>query len=232
MTHSFESILQNTETDIMPKFGLIHKPSTLWLVPAVASLEEDESSAAQSRADSPQLGVPSGVNKHNGRSSGGDAASTGRRSTASRQPSSAAQSHREAHQSGAGDASGVPAAPKSLAAKPLLVPVKGGEEGEVVELRAQIQLYATNEQLYHPLCSPVLQGSLGGLPPLYILCGDSEVLRDEVIYLAHRAAEPARYPLSEQLLAGNARARENAERFNHVPTKVHLQVYDEQCHGG
>jgi len=95
----------------------------------------------------------------------------------------------------------------------------------------QIQLYAANSQLTHPLCSPVLHGSLGGLPPLYILCGDGEVLRDEILYLAHRAAHPEKYPLNDRLLAASKRTRDDAEAFNHKPTKVHLQVFDDQCHG-
>lgn len=52
---------------------------------------------------------------------------------------------------------------------------------ETVVLDTQIQLYCTNGQLCHPWISPVL-GYLGGLPPLYILAGDDEVLRDEIIY--------------------------------------------------
>jgi len=62
--------------------------------------------------------------------------------------------------------------------QPLYVPSKAGK---MVALTSQIQFYATNAQLLHPLCSPALAGSLGGLPPLYILCGDDEVLRDEIL---------------------------------------------------
>lgn len=77
-------------------------------------------------------------------------------------------------------------------------------DGEEVEVRDQIQLYATNEQvcptlpfllvtdfnihvvskLAYPYVSPIWQPSLGGLCPLYILAGDSEVLRDEIIYVS------------------------------------------------
>ncbi|KZT72544.1 alpha/beta-hydrolase [Daedalea quercina L-15889] len=98
-----------------------------------------------------------------------------------------------------------------------------------LELRSQIQLYATNEQLTHPLVSPVLQGSLGNLCPLYIICGDGEVLRDEIIYLAHKAAHPDEYPARGGILREGRRQKENAERFK-TPTKVHLQVYDGMCH--
>ncbi|KAH9844100.1 alpha/beta-hydrolase [Rhodofomes roseus] len=98
-----------------------------------------------------------------------------------------------------------------------------------LELRSQIQLYATNEQLTHPLVSPVLQGSLGNLCPLYIICGDGEVLRDEIIYMAHKAAHPEEYPARDGVLGEGRRQKENAERFK-TPTKVHLQVYDGMCH--
>ncbi|EPQ59012.1 alpha/beta-hydrolase [Gloeophyllum trabeum ATCC 11539] len=98
-----------------------------------------------------------------------------------------------------------------------------------LELRAQIQIYATNEQLTHPLVSPILQGSLGNLCPLYILVGDGEVLRDEGVYLAHRAAHPDEYPVRHGVLKAGRRQKENAEKYR-TPTKVHLQVYDGMCH--
>lgn len=53
--------------------------------------------------------------------------------------------------------------------------------GKRLAIDNQIQLYATNAQLCHPYVSPIL-GYLGGLPPLYILAGDKEVLRDEILY--------------------------------------------------
>ncbi|OSC99002.1 alpha/beta-hydrolase [Trametes coccinea BRFM310] len=98
-----------------------------------------------------------------------------------------------------------------------------------LELRAQIQLYATTEQLSHPLVSPILQSSLGNLCPLYIIAGDGECLRDEIIYLAHKAAHPKDYPARQGVLREGRRQKENAEKFQ-VPTKVHLQVFDDMCH--
>ncbi|KAG2369624.1 Alpha/Beta hydrolase protein [Suillus spraguei] len=94
-----------------------------------------------------------------------------------------------------------------------------------LELRSQIQHYATTEQLSHPLVSPILQASLGNLCPLYILAGDGEVLRDEIIYMAHKAADPAKYPVREGVIRDGLRQRENVHKFS-TPTKVHLQVYD------
>ncbi|KAI9066431.1 alpha/beta-hydrolase [Trametes sanguinea] len=98
-----------------------------------------------------------------------------------------------------------------------------------LELRAQIQLYATTEQLSHPLVSPILQSSLGNLCPLYIIAGNGECLRDEIIYLAHKAAHPKDYPARQGVLREGRRQKENAEKFQ-VPTKVHLQVFDDMCH--
>ncbi|KAG1892278.1 alpha beta-hydrolase [Suillus subluteus] len=113
-----------------------------------------------------------------------------------------------------------PNPPKVLMKNPRDVPL---------ELRSQIQHYATTEQLSHPLVSPILQASLGNLCPLYILAGDGEVLRDEIIYLAHKAANPAEYPVREGVIRDGSRQKENAHKFS-TPTKVHLQVYDGMCH--
>jgi acetyl esterase/lipase len=50
------------------------------------------------------------------------------------------------------------------------------------QVKSQIQLYTTNNLLTHPLVSPI-NAYLGGLPPLFIMASDKEVLRDEIIYL-------------------------------------------------
>lgn len=44
-------------------------------------------------------------------------------------------------------------------------------DGKVIEIKDQIQMYTTNELISHPLVSPVLQPTLGGLPPLLVLTG-------------------------------------------------------------
>lgn len=98
---------------------------------------------------------------------------------------------------------------------------------EKVVLDTQIQIYATNAQLCHPWVSPVL-GYLGGLPPLYIMCGDKEVLRDEIIYLAHKAANPPDHPLRPDVVALLPSLAGIESRYG--PTNVHLQVYDGVCH--
>ncbi|KAH9165053.1 Alpha/Beta hydrolase protein [Lactarius sanguifluus] len=102
-----------------------------------------------------------------------------------------------------------------------------GEDGGPVEIRQQIQLYTTNDLLIHPLVSPVL-GYLGGLPPLFVIASDREVLRDEILFTAHRAANPEKYPVSEEVkkLYPAYEGIENRMK----PTMVHLQVYDDAAH--
>lgn len=78
-------------------------------------------------------------------------------------------------------------------------------------------------QLTHPLVSPVLQSSLGNLCPLYIIAGDGEVLRDEIIYLAHKAANPSEHPTRRGVVLEGRRQRENVEKFQ-TPTKVHPET--------
>lgn len=55
------------------------------------------------------------------------------------------------------------------------------KSGEKLVITDQLQLYAQNSLLIHPLISPALS-YLGGLPPLLFVISDKEVLRDEGIY--------------------------------------------------
>jgi hypothetical protein len=118
-----------------------------------------------------------------------------------------------------------------------------GEDGVPVEIRQQIQLYTTNDLLIHPLISPTL-AYLGGLPPLFVIASDREVLRDEIVYTlvsspvtwtfilmgclmfarAHRAANPEKYPVSDEVKKLYPAYEGIESRMK--PTMVHLQVYD------
>lgn len=71
-----------------------------------------------------------------------------------------------------------------------------------------------------------MQPTLGGLPPLLIMVGGGEVLRDEQIYLAHKCANPAKYAPPADILT--ARGRELLQKYK--PTDVQLQVWDDLCH--
>jgi acetyl esterase/lipase len=99
-----------------------------------------------------------------------------------------------------------------------------------IEIKDQIQMYAANHLLTHPLVSPALQPSLGGLPPLLIQTGGGELLRDEQIYVAHKAAQPLAYlpPPSNNQTAEEIQAQ--ASKYK--PTNVNLQVWDDLCHVG
>jgi acetyl esterase/lipase len=54
--------------------------------------------------------------------------------------------------------------------------------GKVLKVEDQIHMYTPNYMLDHPLISPVMS-YLGGLPPLFVIAGDAEVLRDEIVYM-------------------------------------------------
>jgi acetyl esterase/lipase len=104
-------------------------------------------------------------------------------------------------------------------------------DGVRIRLKDQIQMYTTNQLISHPLVSPVLQPSLGGLPPILILTGGGEVLRDEQIFLAHKAARPA----DPRYQPGAYQAEYDpdgsiAKKWAEHPTPVQLQVWDDLCH--
>lgn len=101
-------------------------------------------------------------------------------------------------------------------------------EGETIIIKDQIHMYTTNQLLSHPLVSPVLQPSLGGLPPLLILTGGGELLRDEQIFLAHKAANPSKYRPGQLYLQKHPEALDTITKWK--PTNVQLQVWDDLCH--
>ncbi|TPX10194.1 uncharacterized protein E0L32_001391 [Thyridium curvatum] len=111
---------------------------------------------------------------------------------------------------------------EAAAPTPLVLAINGKD----VIVKEQIQMYTTNELLAHPLVSPVMQPTLGGLPPLLIMTGGGEMLRDEQIYLAHKCANPSKYLPPEHLLDDKARALLK----EYKPTDVQLQVWDDLCH--
>ncbi|KAI6867650.1 alpha/beta-hydrolase, partial [Hortaea werneckii] len=101
-------------------------------------------------------------------------------------------------------------------------------DGKEVEMKDQFQMYAPNELLSHPLVSPVTQPSLGGLPPMLIQVGGGELLRDEQIYLAHKAANPRAYPPSDAIMNEYDPRRIHIDHY--PPTDVQLQVWEDLCH--
>jgi hypothetical protein len=78
-------------------------------------------------------------------------------------------------------------------------------------------------------CLPILiLRSSTGLCPLQVIVGGGEILRDEQIYLAHKAADPERYHPSPDILAFNGDTMEDVSRY--PPTDVQLLVFDECPH--
>ncbi|CAK9780415.1 alpha/beta-hydrolase [Cutaneotrichosporon oleaginosum] len=106
--------------------------------------------------------------------------------------------------------------------------IKVDLDGKEVAVDDQIQLYCPNTLLTHPLVSPINNGSLGGLCPLYISAGGAELLRDEIIYIAHKAAHPTQYPPSELTLAEYPNEAALVDKY--PPTHVELQVFEGACH--
>ncbi|BGP52936.1 hypothetical protein JCM8202v2_000493 [Rhodotorula sphaerocarpa] len=231
LTHSFPSILENTETDIPPPYGFgIFKPSTLWPPPPPEFRKRAAESTSLEGLKEASTTDPQAAAALNG-----DWAS----SDHPHLPKPFLQHHGLSHKktSGAADAQSPDAGGSGLNDEKqqsgqykaeIADVIKVKVDGKEVELADQIQLYATNAQLVYPFVSPLWQPSLGGLPPLYIMGGDKEVLRDEIIYLAHRAAHPDRYPVRRAILDQNLRRTARATEF--PPTKVHLQIYDGICH--
>lgn len=101
-------------------------------------------------------------------------------------------------------------------------------DGTRIEIKDQIQMYAPNHLLTHPLVSPALQPTLGGLPPLIIMTGGGELLHDEQVYLAHKAAQPLAYPPPPSNHLTAEAIQEQATKYR--PTNVQLQVWDDLCH--
>ncbi|KAJ2931623.1 hypothetical protein H1R20_g5347, partial [Candolleomyces eurysporus] len=257
LTHSFPSILQNTETDIIPPHGFLAKPSVLWPLdpcPKTARIIRSETNPppkpgeadtlkpsperveiAKSGTDIPGEGLAVETQEEMLEKYSSTAPYTlpSPQMTDSSMAEKNASSESSSSSSEMGGRAGhnkaeTQATPAGWEAKPAKILMENDIESPL-ELRCQIQLYATTEQLTHPLVSPISQGSLCNLPPLYIIAGDSEMLRDEIIYFAHRAAHPSDYPVREAVLKDARRQRENAEKFT-TPTKVHLQVFDGMPH--
>lgn len=60
-------------------------------------------------------------------------------------------------------------------------------------------------------------------------CGGSELLHDEIIHVAHKAANPASYPPAQRIFEQYPSQKAHYEQ-DYPPTKVQLQVFDGGCH--
>ncbi|KAH6605664.1 hypothetical protein Trco_004817 [Trichoderma cornu-damae] len=198
LTHSFPSVAGEAPLDYIPQSGFHHKPSRAWPPP-----NDDEMKILRAEVDkhkkSAKKGAPSADEPEQKQHSA--VASTGDGETG-------------VHI----DSAGIYAETESFLTVTL--------DGELVTIKDQIQMYTTNALLSHPLVSPVMQPSLGGLPPLLITVGGGEILRDEQIYLAHKCANPAKYAPPDAVLTDHGRRL----LAKYKPTNVQLQVWDDLCH--
>jgi acetyl esterase/lipase len=201
LTHSFPSICGDGKLDYIPTHGFIHRPSVAWPPPILQMDESDIKHSEKENANGND--GPSDVPLVNGdRPRRG---SVEQRAKASVRPDWI---------------------PKHISGQ-LVIP-KVELHGETMYIRDQLQLYAPNYQLLNPLVSPVLNPSLGGLCPLLIQVGGGELLRDEQIYFAHKAANPTAYPPNPEVMARYDPNEEILHKYS--PTMVQLQVWDDVCH--
>ncbi|PGH02232.1 hypothetical protein AJ79_07681 [Helicocarpus griseus UAMH5409] len=227
LMHSFPSVAGEGEGDYVPPYGFMHRPSMAWPPPnsdemdAIAKAGEaaraqgmlPESTPFPSRAEEVQAAVRGFSIRLPSPNSMLDSSrrdSTRRRSSIIR---------RQSYTSSKSDLDIFPNQSPNLEIE---------IEGTVVEIKDQIHMYTTNDLLSHPLVSPVLQPSLGGLPPMLVVSGGAELLCDEQIYLAHKAADPMTFLPSEEILNLHDPQRQTINKY--PPTFVQLQVWDDLCH--
>lgn len=219
LSHSFPSVAGDGSLDYIPAHGFLHRPSAAWPPP---NSHEQQETAMLAMKETARDTVPGKASREVGRQTTDDAAGG----------SSLDQAHTLANPHSAEQ-------PSSLSGTPGAENVPGNTmarghnlsitiDGKPVEIQDQIHLYTTNQMISHPLVSPVLTPMLGGLPPLLIMTGGGELLRDEQIYLAHKAARPLEFPPSEAYLENHQEAMKLLSECK--PTYVQLQVWDDLCH--
>jgi acetyl esterase/lipase len=212
LTHSFPSIVEDNPGDYIPSYGFRHKPSPAWPPPNADDILKMKKLSCQPTVTPED--VKNAIPEPN--SSAEETAVRGY-TVHENTPPPAQHAYPGLQQS---------PNPATLHAEPDNIHVV--LDGKTVELKDQIQMYTTNQLMSHPLVSPVLQPSLGGLPPLQILSGGGEMLRDEHFYVAHKAANPKAYPPSDAYLDENDPNREILNKYE--PTYVQFQVWDNLCH--
>jgi acetyl esterase/lipase len=188
LTHSFPSVAGDNPLDYIPPHGFHQRPSPSWPPPNSADMLAIEETvikklASKDHANFPQQSEADAIQgfhvDHN--------------------PEPGMQNDTAATGTATNDGTGAAANTVPGSGHDLSIMI----DGKLIEIKDQIQMYASNQLISHPLVSPILQPSLGGLPPLLILTGGGEMLRDEQIYLAHKAANPVKYPPGDAFLDEN-----------------------------
>lgn len=218
LSHSFPSVDGDSSLDYIPAHGFLHCPSAAWPPP---SSNEHQERATLAKEFIARDTVPGDARREVGCQIADDADGG-----SSLDQTHASANHRPVEQSNSlSRTPGVENSPGNMPrGHDLFVTI----DDKAVEIQDQIHLYTTNQMISHPLVSPVLTPILAGLPPLLIMTGGGELLRDEQIYLAHKAARPLEYPPSQAYLANHPEARTLLNECK--PTYVQLQVWDDLCH--
>ncbi|KAI9800902.1 MAG: hypothetical protein M1833_003039 [Piccolia ochrophora] len=210
LTHSFPSVSRESPLDYIPAHGFLQRPSDSWPPPNSDDMIEL---------------VKGAIGKATGSIKGPDDQDAVQGFSVTEEDDLPKQSF---------EAASIAANTANLAEKMANTIPRSGQDlsisidGDLVHIKDQIQMYASNQLISHSLVSPILQPSLGGLPPLLILTGGGEVLRDEQIYLAHKAANPTKYPPGDTYLDQIPHSRDLISKWK--GTDVQLQVWDDCCH--
>lgn len=218
LTHSFPSLAGDGRHDYIPAHGFMQRPSASWPPPNSDDMKQMAKNAVEIVVGQD---MPHKSSRHE-RQMATEAATQG--FTVEHDPKNlnpVQDANNLAGAAGAGQRPGnrIPELGHDLS---IML------DGKLVTIKDQIQMYASNQLISHPLVSPVLSPTLGGLPPLLVLTGGGELLRDEQIYLAHKAANPSQYPPGEAYLDEFPEARALIHKYK--PTDVQLQVWDDLCH--
>ncbi|KAJ5363480.1 uncharacterized protein N7496_009193 [Penicillium cataractarum] len=212
LTHSFPSIVEDNPGDYIPPYGFRYKPSAAWPPPNADEILKIKSLSRKEIFTAKDIEAA-------GPTTNKDDRDTAIRGYTLHEKKTPAEGHAYPGMQQSPD-------PGTLHAEPDNIHVV--LEGKTIELKDQIQMYATNQLISHPLVSPILHASLGGLPPLQVISGGGETLRDEQFYVAHKAANPTTYPPGDVYLDEFDPDRETLNKYG--PTYVQLQVWDDLCH--
>ncbi|RFU35127.1 hypothetical protein B7463_g1195, partial [Scytalidium lignicola] len=216
LTHSFPSVGEENPLDYIPPAGFHQRPSPAWPPPNADDMLAIEETIVRNMAHNEHSGSPL--------SNEGDAIEGFH---VDHHPPEGMKNHKATPNTKSDDGATVPTANTIPGPSNNLSIML---DGKLVEVKDQIHMYATNQLLSHPLVSPIFQPSLGGLPPLLILVGGGEMLRDEQIYVAHKAANPSKYAPPDVFLDRHPHLHHRDEVTKWKPTDVQLQVWDDLCH--
>ncbi|THV06225.1 alpha/beta-hydrolase [Dendrothele bispora CBS 962.96] len=227
LTHSFPSVHTNTATDIIPQYGLsLHKPSSLWPPPS-----HEETARIQTNL---RTRIHQTLNKmHDHKDESLNRHSLQQASSVVNASFSIIPTPTESMMPvDVGATTPFPSADPNTADEQNFVENDQkvsltAQNGEVLTIDQQVQFYTVNNLVTHPLVSPAMS-YLGGLPPLFFIASNKEVLRDEIIYTAHKAAYPEKFPIKENAKVMYPALNGIENRYG--PTPVHLQVYDDTAH--